>query len=205
VSASETHTLVAASSGAVMSWGADQDGELGYPAPQTCSSAPCAMSPHPVGVANASIVSAGEKFSVALSGGRVLAWGDNERGQLGDGTTSSSTAPVEVSGITGITQIAASEKFTLALAQQAPEPEFNLRPAPAALIAEWTPLPGPESWAVSWRLAARPPLAWGKPVIVPATAHSYVITGLSKALYEVRLVRLNTPTLGPRISSAVPE
>jgi len=205
VSASESHSLVALANGAVISWGADRDGELGYPGPQLCKTAPCALSPHPVPVANVSIVSAGEGFSVALSGGRVLTWGDNERGQLGDGTTSQSTTPVEVSGITGITQISASEKFTLALAQLGPEPDFSLRSAPGALIVEWTPAPGPESWAVSWRLAARPPLAWGKPVVLPATAHNYVITGLGKAPYEVRLIRLNTPTLGPRISAAVPE
>jgi alpha-tubulin suppressor-like RCC1 family protein len=205
VSASETHTLVALSTGAVMSWGADQEGELGYPAPQICNTAPCAMSPHAVGVANASIISAGWRFSVAVAGGRVLAWGANERGQLGDGTTSPSTTPVDVPGITGITAMASSEKFTLAIAEQGPEPDFSVRPAPGALIAEWTPLPGPESWAVSWRLAAHPPLAWGKAVFVPATVHSYVISGLSKARYEVRLVRVNTPTLGPRIASGVPE
>jgi alpha-tubulin suppressor-like RCC1 family protein len=205
VSASESHSLVALSSGAVMSWGADGDGELGYPAPQTCNTAPCSMSPHPVAVANVSMVSAGEQFSAALSGGRVLTWGDNERGQLGDGITSQSTTPVEATGISGITQIDASEKFTLALAELGPAPDFSLRSAPGALIAEWTPLPGPEPWAVSWRLEARPPLAWGKPVIVPATAHSYAITGLNKALYEVRRTRLNTPSLGPRIAFGIPE
>src|SRR4029077_9591334 len=127
-----------------------QEGELGYPAPQTCNTKPCAMSPHRVDVPNASIVSAGWRFSAVSSGGRVLTWGANDRGQLGNGTTSPSTSPVEVPGITGITAMAAGEKFTLGLAELGPEPDFFLRSAPGALIAEWTPLPGHEPWTLKW-------------------------------------------------------
>jgi alpha-tubulin suppressor-like RCC1 family protein len=203
VSASGTHSLAVLSNGTVLSWGEDRDGELGYPAPQICGPAPCATSPHPVAVADASVVSAGDRFSVAVSGGRVLAWGNNEYAQLGDGSTAQSTVPVEVAGITGIAKIAASERFTLGLAVQGPAPDFFLTSGPGALTAEWAPAPGPEPWAVSWRVASHPPLAWGKPVVLPVTTHSYVITGLSKTLYEVRLTRLNS-NFGRRIAFGTP-
>jgi hypothetical protein len=149
-------------------------------------------------------VAAGKGFSVALAGARVLSWGENELGQLGNGNTVQSTAPVEVAGITGIATITASEKFTLALAELGPAPDFTLRPGPGALIAEWTPAPGPEGWGISWRVAAHPQLPWGKPVNLPPSAHSYVIGGLSRVLYEVKLVRLNTSG-DRRIAYGVPE
>jgi alpha-tubulin suppressor-like RCC1 family protein len=48
-------------------------------------------------------------YGIALKGdGTVWAWGDNTRGQLGDGTTTSRPAPVQVSGIADIATIASS-------------------------------------------------------------------------------------------------
>ena len=49
-------------------------------------------------------IACGEWFSVALkSDGTVWAWGDNNHGELGDGTTATRTTPVQVSGINLIT------------------------------------------------------------------------------------------------------
>ena len=55
--------------------------------------------PFPVaGLAGAVAVAGGEKFSLALKGGNVMAWGDNCFGELGNGTSTcnSSPTPAEV-------------------------------------------------------------------------------------------------------------
>ena len=51
----------------------------------------------------------------ASTPGTPYAWGSNEYGQLGDGTTISRLTPVQVSGLTGVTAIAAGYWYSLAL------------------------------------------------------------------------------------------
>ena len=52
---------------------------------------------------------------VLKSDGTVWTWGYNGFGQLGDGTTTNRTTPVQVSGLTGVTAIATGGYHTVAL------------------------------------------------------------------------------------------
>jgi alpha-tubulin suppressor-like RCC1 family protein len=62
------------------------------------------------------LVAAGEDHSLAVENvGTLWAWRYNGHGQLGDGTTTSSSALVQVTGLTNITAIAAGENHSLAL------------------------------------------------------------------------------------------
>ena len=63
-------------------------------------------------------VSAGPNHTLVLkSDATVWAWGKNNLGQLGDGTTALRTAPVQVSGLSGIVAVAAGRVHSLALAK----------------------------------------------------------------------------------------
>jgi alpha-tubulin suppressor-like RCC1 family protein len=204
VSTSFTHSLALTTTGSVFSWGADAHGELGYRAPERCEGKPCAKTPRPVALPRASAVSAGWRFSVAIGGGQVLSWGANEFGQLGDGKEAASTAPVRVTGISAPQAISAGETFTLAMAAGGPAPDFAVAPKQAALATQWAATPGAEPWSLSWRPARRPSVDWRGPVTLPATVHSYLITGVrSQQLYEVRLKRLSSE-FGFRIGYGTP-
>ena len=58
-------------------------------------------------------LSASASASAAPTG--VLAWGENVRGELGDGATERSDVPVAVSGLSGVTAVSAGADFSLAL------------------------------------------------------------------------------------------
>ena len=64
-------------------------------------------SPIPVaGLTNARQISVGSHACAALEDNTVACWGGNGHGELGDGTTNGSTAPVAVLGLTGVDEVA---------------------------------------------------------------------------------------------------
>lgn len=116
VSASRTllngHALALKGDGSVWAWGRNDYGQLG--------DGTTANSVVPLQVSAAAdvytAISAGGYHSLALKAdGTVWAWGLNDYGQLGDGTTVSRPAPVQVIGLTGVTAVSAGENHSLAL------------------------------------------------------------------------------------------
>ena len=88
------HSLALTSTGAVLAWGYNADGELGD-GNTTNSDVPVKVK-LPAG-RKVTAIAAGELHSLAVtSTGAVLAWGGNNFGQLGDGSYEGSNVPVRV-------------------------------------------------------------------------------------------------------------
>ncbi len=116
ISVGYEHTLALGADGTVWAWGQGLSGELGNGDTENQD--------RPVQVVNmteAVAVAAGYDHSLAIvqpaSGGEteVWAWGSNYGGQLGNGTTQSTSTPVQVAGLTGVIALAAGETHSLAL------------------------------------------------------------------------------------------
>lgn len=92
VAAGYDHTLALTPDGRILVWGANTSGQLG-PGPADIQRVPIENS-LPTGV-TITQVAVGSAHSLALtSDGRVLAWGANVRGQIGDGAVSSRPSPI---------------------------------------------------------------------------------------------------------------
>ncbi len=115
IAAGFAHSVALTSTGAVLAWGKNYNGNLGNGS-TTDSDVPVKVN-LPVGT-KVTAVAAGAEYNLALtSTGAVLAWGYNADGQLGDGSTGTSDVPVNVSLPTGtkVTAVAAGALHSLAL------------------------------------------------------------------------------------------
>jgi alpha-tubulin suppressor-like RCC1 family protein len=115
--AGEFHTLAVTAAGGLLAWGTNSSGQLGT-GNQKSTEAPVPVSLPLKQGEKVTAVAAGDAFSLALtSAGRVLAWGANSNGQLGDttGTTRTSPVPVALPPNTTVTAISAGPTFALAL------------------------------------------------------------------------------------------
>jgi alpha-tubulin suppressor-like RCC1 family protein len=120
----------------VKAWGANEMGQLGF-------GSTAINSPNPVTVketsekalTGVSAVAGGFTHSLALlSNGKVDAWGDNQSGELGNGTTTNSNVPVPVGdGLGQVTGVSAGTVFSLSIG------------APAPTVTKVHPQTGPEA------------------------------------------------------------
>jgi alpha-tubulin suppressor-like RCC1 family protein len=92
------HLCALTEAGDVFCWGGNSSGQLGD-GTRTTPDAPVKVN----GLSGpVTALAAGSDHTCALSaGGGVMCWGDNQYGQLGDGTTELKTIPVAVSGLNG--------------------------------------------------------------------------------------------------------
>ena len=131
IAAGGYHSLAVLGGGAVSAWGSDTFGQLGKGAvaekegseeeeekgPEEEEARHSELPVTVQGVSGATAVAAGARDSLALlGGGTVMAWGENKYGELGDGSLArDDETPTTVSGLSGVTAIAAGGEHGLAL------------------------------------------------------------------------------------------
>jgi alpha-tubulin suppressor-like RCC1 family protein len=106
------HSCVVTSAGTVFCWGHNPEGRIGDNT-TTDRNAPTAVMGLPSAATSTAL---GLAFSCAvLANGGVSCWGANDRGQLGDGTTTPHSTAKAVSGVSGATALAAGWRHACAI------------------------------------------------------------------------------------------
>ena len=101
IEAGFSHACATRSSGQVVCWGANANGQLGD-GTTNASATPVEVS----GLGNATAISAGGSHSCAVrNSGQAVCWGFNGNGRLGDGTLDNRLVPTDVSGLGNATEI----------------------------------------------------------------------------------------------------
>jgi alpha-tubulin suppressor-like RCC1 family protein len=118
VAAGQSYSLAVKSDGTVWAWGLNNYGQLGNGASGSGADQHTPVQVGTLGnwLTGAVAVAAGVDHSLALKSDTTLvAWGNNNSGQLGDGTNTQRLTPVPVSNLSGISKIVAGNQFSLAL------------------------------------------------------------------------------------------
>jgi alpha-tubulin suppressor-like RCC1 family protein len=123
IAAGDYHALAVTRAGQVFVWGYDLYDQLGIEMPiikyKTHSPAAMQYLPFPLrvpGLNDVVAVAGGSQHSLALlKDGTIRAWGTNQSGQIGDGTTVTRKTPVPVVGVRNAVAIAANGTISAAL------------------------------------------------------------------------------------------
>ena len=121
VSAGGLQTIARKADGNLYSWGSNIQGQLGdsttidRAAPVLVSSGGVATSWKQVSVGDQYAVGIRSGTSTTTAGGTLWAWGLNQNGQLGDGTTSPRTAPVQIGKDSDWVFVSAGKRHVLAI------------------------------------------------------------------------------------------
>jgi len=110
ITTGDYHSCAITAAGAAWCWGRDEYGQLGDNSVATRRTSPVAVA----GGLAFTAVAAGDFHTCGLTtNGAAYCWGLNDRGQLGDGTTTNRLAPTPVSGGLTFASISASGKAQL--------------------------------------------------------------------------------------------
>jgi alpha-tubulin suppressor-like RCC1 family protein len=98
VAGGASHSLALQADGTVLAWGDNRSGQLGVLPNESLLVVPNAVTlPNLEPDESIIDISAGFDHSMVLtSTGRLFAWGNNDKGQLGNGTTTSAPLPIEI-------------------------------------------------------------------------------------------------------------
>jgi alpha-tubulin suppressor-like RCC1 family protein len=110
LAAGQGHSIVLGPDGSLLTWGENQDGQLGDGTRLT-RSAPSPLN----GLRGFAAVAAGGSHTLALKGGVVWTWGDNRRGQLGVPEVEGALVPVPLMDLTDVVAISAGETHSIAV------------------------------------------------------------------------------------------
>jgi len=116
ISASASFSLALREDGSAWAWGQNNLGQLGDGTSATARVFPAQVLTATGPLMGIGAIASGAAHSLALGAdGTVWTWGQNNFGQLGDGTTTDRRAAAQVVGLTDIVAIAAGSSFSLAL------------------------------------------------------------------------------------------
>ncbi len=197
VSAGGRHVLALLEDGKVVGWGENDDGELGKVGAKCTAKLTCATVATAIpGLEHVTALATGQRYSLAVIGGRVYAFGENESGQLGDGGTANSAVPTVVPGLGSVSAVAAGNTHVLALLApgvQPPAPALAVEPGIGSLSLSWTMRS--EKFLLSDRIAKAAGTGHrGEPretdealkrVTLGEGTQHYTFTGLTAQPYEV--------------------
>jgi alpha-tubulin suppressor-like RCC1 family protein len=108
IEAGAKHAVALRKDGTVWAWGTRDDGAIGDGQPKTLRPVMAIGPTQVTGLQGITRIAARGHHNLALrSDGKVMAWGQNRYGQLGNGTRDNGWTPAEVSGLDRIVAIAA--------------------------------------------------------------------------------------------------